>query len=67
MNRELEELLAKPTATLPEVGRVVFDLGRNASYEAAKRGDIPTVQIGRIKRVPTAWVRKALGLDPASA
>jgi len=27
-------------------------LGRNASYAAAKRGDIPTIKIGRLLRVP---------------
>jgi hypothetical protein len=38
-----------PTKTLPvpEAGRKYFNLGRNASYEAAKRGDIPTIKIGR--------------------
>jgi hypothetical protein len=28
------------TLTVPEAGRVYFDLGRNASYEAARRGEI---------------------------
>ena len=32
------------TLTVPEAGRVYFSLGRNASYEAARRGDIPTIQ-----------------------
>jgi hypothetical protein len=40
------------TLTVPEAGRVYFDLGRNASYEAARRGDIPTIKIGRLLRVP---------------
>jgi hypothetical protein len=35
------------TLTVPEPGRRYFDLGRNASYEAARRGDIPTIRIGR--------------------
>jgi hypothetical protein len=29
----------RKTLTVPEAGRVYFDLGRNASYEAARRGD----------------------------
>jgi hypothetical protein len=41
---------AKPdrtkTLSVPEAGRIYFDLGLNASYEAAKRGDIPTIKIG---------------------
>jgi hypothetical protein len=40
------------TLSVPEAGREYFGLARGASYEAAKRGDIPTVRIGRIKRVP---------------
>jgi hypothetical protein len=28
------------TLTVPEAGRRYFDLGRNASYEAARRGEI---------------------------
>jgi hypothetical protein len=36
------------TLTVPEAGRTYFALGRNASYEAARRGDIPTIRIGRL-------------------
>jgi hypothetical protein len=35
------------TMSVPAAGRKYFDLGRNASYEAAHRGDIPTIKIGR--------------------
>jgi hypothetical protein len=37
-----------PTKTMavPDAGRKYFNLGRNASYEAAKRGDIPVIKIG---------------------
>ena len=40
------------TMSVPEAGRRYFDLGRNAAYEAARRGDIPTIKIGRLLRVP---------------
>jgi hypothetical protein len=36
---------------VPEAG-AKLGLGRNASYAAAKRGDIPTIKIGRLLRVP---------------
>jgi hypothetical protein len=36
----------RPTMSVPEAGRRYFGLGRNAAYAAAKRGEIPTVQIG---------------------
>jgi hypothetical protein len=37
--------------TVPEAGRLL-GLGRNAAYDAAKRGDIPTLRIGRLLLVP---------------
>ncbi len=48
------------TMTVPEAGRTYFDLGRNASYEAARRGDIPTIRIGRLLRVPVAALDRKL-------
>jgi hypothetical protein len=48
------------TLTVPEAGRLYFDLGRNASYEAARRGDIPTIRIGRLLRVPVAALERML-------
>jgi hypothetical protein len=40
------------TLTIPEAGRIYFGLCRNASYAAAERGEIPTIKIGRLLRVP---------------
>ncbi len=38
--------------TVPEAGRML-GLGRNAAYEAAARGEIPTIRIGKkLLRVP---------------
>lgn len=48
------------TLTVPEAGRVYFSLGRNASYEAARRGDIPTIKIGRLLRVPVMAMERKL-------
>lgn len=48
------------TMTVPEAGRAYFDLGKNASYEAARRGDIPTIRIGRLLRVPVAAMDRKL-------
>ena len=63
---DLSEILSKPTCSLPEAGSAL-GVGRNPAYEAAKRGEIPTVQIGRLKRVPTSWLRRVLGLDQQQA
>jgi hypothetical protein len=35
-------------------------LTRNASYDAAKRGDIPIIRIGKLLRVPKAAFHKLL-------
>lgn len=42
----LDEALSRPTVSVPEAGRLFYGIGRNASYEAAKRGEIPTEAIG---------------------
>jgi hypothetical protein len=65
MNEELRNLLSKPTASVPDVGRVCYGLCRNASYDAADRGEIPTIKIGRLLKVPTAALRAKLGLVAA--
>ena len=44
---------------VPEAG-AMLGLSRNASYEAAKRGDIPTIRIGKLLRVPKARFEKLL-------
>jgi hypothetical protein len=48
------------TMTVPDAGRIYFGLGRNASYEAAKRGDLPTIRVGRLLRVPIAAMERRL-------
>ncbi len=40
------------TITVPDAGREYFGLSRNAAYAAAQRGDIPTIKIGKLLRVP---------------
>jgi excisionase family DNA binding protein len=37
--------------TVPEAGRLL-GLSRNGSYAAAKRGDFPTIRVGRLLLVP---------------
>lgn len=49
----------RPTMSIPAAGRHYFGLGRNASYAAAARGDIPTIRIGgRIFAVVAGIERK---------
>lgn len=58
----LDEALAKATISVPDAGALFYGLARNASYDAAKTGDIPTVKIGGKKRVPVAPLAEKLGL-----
>ena len=46
--------------TIPKAGKKYFGIGRSASYEAARRGEIPTIKIGRKKLVPVAAVKRKL-------
>jgi hypothetical protein len=48
------------TLSVPEAGEIYYGLGRNASYEAAKRGEIPVIKIGRLKRVPIVAMERKL-------
>ena len=48
--------------SVPEAGAMI-GLGRNASYEAAKNGQIPVIEVGSLKIVPRIlWLRK-LGVE----
>ena len=58
----IEEALTRPTLPVPVAGAIFFGLSRNGSYEAAKRGDIPTFRIGRKIMVPVAPLAQRLGL-----
>lgn len=58
----LEDALKQPTISVPDAGRLFYGLSRNGSYEAAKRGDLPTVKIGGRIRVPVAPLAEQLGI-----
>ena len=51
---------APRTLTVPEAGRIYYGLGRNATYAAAARGDIPIIKEGRLLRVPVAAMERRL-------
>jgi hypothetical protein len=50
----------RKTISVPAAGREYFGLSRNASYEAARRGEIPTIKIGRLLRVPVVALERKL-------
>jgi hypothetical protein len=45
----------------------ILGLRRGATYAAARSGEIKTIRLGRLKKVPTAWLKAKLGLDGPAA
>lgn len=52
----------RPTVTVTEAGQIL-GVGRSAAYDAVARGDLPSIRLGRRLLVPTAGLRRLLGLD----
>jgi excisionase family DNA binding protein len=48
------------TYKIEEAGHLL-GIGRNGAYEAARRGEIPTIKIGRRLLVPKAALEAMLG------
>ncbi|MGM4870680.1 helix-turn-helix domain-containing protein [Bradyrhizobium sp. 956_D2_N1_5] len=51
---------APKTLTVEEAGSRYFGLCRQSSYAAVKRGDIPSIRIGRVLRVPVAALERMM-------
>jgi excisionase family DNA binding protein len=64
MMADLEKVLSEPTISVPEAGEIL-EISERSAYAAARRGEIPTVQVGRLMRVPTALFKRMLGLEPS--
>ena len=63
-------LEAPKTLTVPEAGKRYFGLAKNASYEAARRGDLPVIRIGHLLRVSVVALDRMLeeaGRGPTKA
>jgi excisionase family DNA binding protein len=61
----IDEARQLPTVLSVEHAGRLLGLGRSASYEAVRRGELPTLKFGRRLLVPTGKVLELLGLDPA--
>ena len=48
----------------PEAG-LALGLSRDSAYRYARSGDIKTIKIGQVKKVPTSWLREKLEIDAA--
>jgi hypothetical protein len=60
---------APKTMSVPAAGKQYFGLGKNASYAAAARGEIPVLKLGARLRVPIVALERMLaeaGSDKAA-
>jgi hypothetical protein len=44
---------------LKTAGRIL-GLCQSATYDAASRGDIPVIQLGKLKKVSVAWLKRTV-------
>jgi hypothetical protein len=67
----LRQIMTQLTVSVPVGGKALGNLCENAAYKAAKdAGEIagcPVIVAGGKKRMPTAPIRRALGLDEGKA
>jgi len=55
----MEDKTARRTCTIPEAAKAL-GICRNKAYEAAGRGEIPTIRIGKRLLVPLAALEQML-------
>lgn len=60
-----EELEARLTITVPEAGQLL-NIGRDAAYAAAERGELPVLRLGRRLVVPVPRFMELLGAQRQS-
>ncbi len=56
----------RPTLSIEEAAELL-GIGRSAAYECARRSQLPTLRLGRRLRVPTAELRRLVGIDGPTA
>jgi hypothetical protein len=59
----LEDIRTRPTVPLYPHAAWAYDLSRGGTYEAAKRGDIETVGMGRKRPALTGPLRRQLKIE----
>ena len=61
----LEQLAREPTTDVVTAARVLMPgCSRSAAYAMARRGEIPTLRLGRQLRVPVPQLLALLGIEP---
>jgi excisionase family DNA binding protein len=54
-----------PTITVEEAGRLL-GISRTSAYQAARKGEIPVIRVGRRFVVPRAKLEALLGLEQSA-
>jgi hypothetical protein len=66
----IRQVMTKLTVSLPVAGKALGELSENTSYAAGKTGQIggcPVIDVAGKRRVPTAAIRRVLGLEDGKA
>jgi excisionase family DNA binding protein len=58
----LPDPFMRPTLTIPEAAKLL-GVSKSCAYEAAKEGQLPSIQVAGRRLVPTAKLLRLLGLD----
>lgn len=62
--RSLPDPHEQPTITVKEAA-LLLGISERSAYEAAHRGEIPVIRLGRRMTVPTVLVLRMIGFDGA--
>ena len=63
MDTAVRDALVKELTVSVEIAGKAFGLGRNSAYAACANSEIPSMRIGGKIVVPTAPLRKMLGIE----
>jgi excisionase family DNA binding protein len=62
----IDDIRNRGTISVPEAGQVL-NIGRDAAYAAAARGELPVLRLGRTLRCPVPKLLEMLGVTPTQA
>jgi excisionase family DNA binding protein len=58
----LQALMKRPAVTV-EHAATLLKMSRGGAYNAVENGDLPSIRIGRVIRIPSAALRKKLQIE----
>ena len=54
------------TISVPEAGERLGLKSKDSAYAAAAAGQIPTIRVGKLLRVPVAMLERMVGIEPTA-